>query len=205
MEIKKKCLVLKPLAFFVIVVIMLTSGCLSFNSQNSSTDDIKVTMTNAAEKINSINWNTDHPGNIRAKLLGAETDFTNSFNLLSGIKPETGDESEEIYGLRAISCGYLEMISAMMDLTNVIEHYNYADYYASLYEQDNWVMEIRTADTALASARNKLYSAKYRLDGINMNMVPLNLQGDLTEMKVRMGQLDKIMENLATEFSKALK
>jgi len=187
-----------------ILFILLTAGCTSSVDSQINTEDIKNVLNLAEERLFSINWNAEHPGNIRAQLLASEEDFKNIFDILSSMQPSSANEAEEIYALRAISCSYIDMIAAMMDLANVIEHQNYAEYYASLYDTYNWEMEIRTADSALASARNDLYSAKYRISGVNTNMVPLELQGDITEIKVRIDEMEILMNNLADEFKSAL-
>ena len=187
-----------------ILFILLTAGCTSSVDSQINTEDIKNVSNLAEERLFSINWNAEHPGNIRAQLLASEEDFKNIFDILSSMQPSSANEAEEIYALRAISCSYIDMIAAMMDLANVIEHQNYSEYYASLYDTYNWEMEIRTADSALASARNDLYSAKYRISGVNTNMVPLELQGDITEIKVRIDEMEILMNNMADEFKSAL-
>ncbi|MBP2132314.1 hypothetical protein J2128_000235 [Methanomicrobium sp. W14] len=181
-----------------------TSGCTfapGNNSQNS-TGDLYNLLNKAEERLYSIDWNSESPGNIRSQILASETDIKNIFDTLSSMQPKSSEDSEKIYVLRALSCSYLDMTASMMDLTNVIEHYNSAEYYASLYDNHNWEMEVLTADDALASARNNLYSAKYRISGVNMNMVPIDYQGDVTEMKVRIDEMETLMDNLADEFSR---
>ncbi|MBN2733608.1 MAG: hypothetical protein JXQ82_01970 [Methanomicrobiaceae archaeon] len=200
----------KPLIIFVccllsLFLISFTAGCTSSDEAQTDLAEIKELMNLAEERLFSINWNMEHPGNIRAQLMGSEEDFSNVFNILSSMQPASSYEAQEIYALRALSCSYIDMIASMMDLANVIEHQNYAGYYASLYDTYNWQMEIMTADSALASARNNLYSAKYRISGVNMNMVPLELQGEVTEMKVRIEEMEILMNNLADEFATVLK
>gem|GEM_PF-6051782 len=74
-----------------------------------------------------------------------------------------------------------------------------------MYDSTNWEISVRNADDALVSARNNLYSAEYRLSGINTNMVPLDMQGEVTGLKVRIDQMKIVMNNLAEEFATALK
>ncbi|MDD4126660.1 MAG: hypothetical protein PHV39_03110 [Methanomicrobium sp.] len=195
---------LTGLCLLILLLILTISGCIDSTNSEVNIDDINKAMTIAEDRLYSINWNTDNPGNIRAELLASETDFKNIFDLLSAMQPSSSDEAQRIYSLRALSCSYIDMIAAMMDLTNVIEHYNLADNYASLYENYNWKMEIMTADNALASARNNLYSAKYRISGVNMNMVPLDLQGEITKMKVQIDEMEITLNNLADEFASVL-
>lgn len=204
MKISKICNFFFVLCILSLFLIIFASGCISPDSSKSDDDDILKAMKNAENRLFSINWNTDNPGNIRAKLLASESEFKTIFDALSAAKPSSNEEAEKIYALRTLSCSYIDMIAAMMDLANVIEHYNKAESYAGLYEKYNWEMEILTADSALASARNNLYSAEYRISGLNVNMVPITLQGDVTEMKVRIEEMKTLMNNLADEFSTAL-
>ncbi|UUX92925.1 hypothetical protein [Methanoplanus endosymbiosus] len=189
----------------VIVMSVFAGGCTAQNAEDAITfKEAEDLIDQGSEKIFSINWNSENPVNIRSKLSSAEVDFKIVFDSLSLLNPENFEETKDIYAMRAISCANLELISSLMDLSNVIEHYNNADYYASTYEKYNWEMEIKTADSALASARNKLNSAITRLNGINMNEVPFDMQGEITGMKVQYSGLNRLMGNLATEFSEAL-
>ena len=137
--------------------------------------------------------------------MASETDFKNIFDILSAKSPGSEYESYTIYTMRTIDCTYIDMIAAMMDLTNVLEQNNNAEYYAAMYDSTNWEISVRNADDALVSARNNLYSAEYRLSGINTNMVPLDMQGEVTGLKVRIDQMKIVMNNLAEEFATALK
>lgn len=189
----------------IIVMSVFAGGCTTQSGEDTITfKEAEDLIDQGSEKIFSIDWNSENPVNIRSKLSSAEVDFKIVFDSMSLINPENFEESKEIYAMRAISCANLELISSLMDLTNVIEHYNNADYYASTYEKYNWEMEIKTADSALASARNKLNSAITRLNGINMNEVPFDMQGEITGMKVQYSGLNRLMGNLAAEFSEAL-
>jgi len=189
----------------ILVFSVVTGGCTTQNTVEAITfEEAEDLIDQGSEKIFSIDWNSENPVNIRSKLASAETDFKIVFDSLSLINPENFEETKQIYAMRAISCANLELISSLMDLSNVIEHYNNADYYASTYEKYNWEMEIKTADSALASARNKLNSAITRLNGINMNEVPFETQGEITGMKVQYSGLNTLMANLAAEFSEAL-
>ena len=193
------------LLLFALISVLGTAGCTEKKSgMDADIGELEQTMTKAEERLFSINWNLDNPGNIRAELMASEKDFKNVFDSLSAKQPSTQEESERLYSLRALSCSYIDMIAAMMDLANVFEHYNSANDYSALYEYYNWEIELRTADDALASARNNLYSANYRISGVNMNMVPLDLQGDITSFKVRIDEMEKILDNLASEFEEAL-
>ncbi len=186
----------------VSLIFCLTAGCtVSGGSEEANIDQMELLMKDAESRLFSIDWNSENPGNIRSQLSAAEYQFSVAFDTLSGIKPENEDDTRRIYALRTLSCTYLELISSMRELANVIEHSDNADYYAAYYEEENWRNEMNASDAALASARNKLHSAKTRINGINMNLVPLFMQADIIELKVKIEQMDNLMSNLAEEYA----
>ena len=191
----------------VLSAALLSAGCTQSSTtqaKDATIPELKALNALAEDRLFSINWNAEHPGNIRSQLQASETDFKNIFDILSAKSPTSEYESYTIYTMRTIDCTYIDMIAAMMDLTNVLEQNNNAEYYAAMYDSTNWEVSIRNADDALVSARNNLYSAEYRLSGINTNMVPLDMQGEVTELKVRIDQMKIVMNNLAEEFATAL-
>lgn len=193
--------------FIVLVFVILipfVAGCTTPVTESADIDEIELLMDDAESRLFAIDWNSENPGNIRAQLSASEYQFSVAFDTLSAMNPGNEDDIRKIYALRTISCTYLELISSMRELANVMEHRNNADYYASMYEEGNWKTEMLASDSALASARNMLYSAKVRIGGINMNLVPLSMQADVVELKVRLDQMDTLMTQLADEYAKVL-
>ncbi len=193
--------------FALILLFSLIAGCSFLNGggEDVDIDEMERLMNDAESRVFSIDWNSESPGNIRARLSAAEYQFSVVFDTLSAAEPDNEDDTRRIYALRTISCTCLEMVSSMRELANVIEHRNNADYYADYYEEESWLQEMRASDAALASARNKLHSAKTRINSINMNLVPLFMQADVIELKVKIDQMDILMANLAEEYARVLK
>jgi len=192
------------LSFIIIIfAISFTAGCTG-NGEDVDIDQMELLMKDAESRIFSIDWNNENPGNIRAQLSAAELQFSTVFDSLSRADSTNEDETRKIYTLRTMSCAYLELISSMREFANVIEHRDNADYYAAYYEEENWLNEMMASDAALASARNKLHSAKTRINGINMNLVPLFMQADVIELKSRIDQMDTLMANVAREYATVL-
>jgi hypothetical protein len=182
-----------------------TAGCSILSSGDEvDIDQMELLMEDAEMRISSIDWNSESPGNIRAQLSAAELQFSTVFETLSGANPDNEDDTRRIYALRTMSCTDLELVSSMMELANVIEHRDNADYYAAYYEEENWLNEMKASDAALASARNKLHSAQTRINGVNMNLVPLFMQADIIELKVQIEQMNILMTNLAKEYAAVL-
>ena len=135
---KKICFKVFGILSVIIVMSVLAGGCTTQSGEDTITfKEAEDLIDQGSEKIFSIDVNSENPVNIRSKLSSAEVDFKIVFDSMSLINPENFEESKEIYAMRAISCANLELISSLMDLTNVIEHYNNADYYASTYEKYN--------------------------------------------------------------------
>lgn len=184
----------------IIFAVTFAAGCTG-NNEDVDIGQMELLMKDAESRIFSIEWNYDNPGNIRAQLSAAELQFSTVFDTLSDANPDNEDDTRKIYALRTISCTYLELISSMREFANVIEHRDSADYYAAYYEEENWRNEMMASDAALASARNKLHSAKTRINRVNMNIVPLFMQADVIELKVRIEQMDTLMANVAKEYA----
>lgn len=190
------------IAFLFILFFSVTAGCAVIGSgENVDIDEMELLMEDAESRVFSIDWNSENPGNIRAQLSAAELQFSTVFDTLSGADPDNENDTRRIYALRTMSCTYLELVSSMREFANVIEHRNNADYYAAYYEEESWLSEMRASDAALSSARNKLHSAKTRINRVNMNLVPLFMQADVIELKVRIDQMDILMTNLAEEYA----
>lgn len=182
-----------------------TAGCSVLGGGDTvDIDQMELLMKDAESRISSIDWNSESPGNIRAQLSAAELQFSTVFDTLSKANPDNEDDTRRIYALRTMSCTYLELVSSMRELANVVEHRDNADYYAAYYEEENWLNEMKASDAALASARNKLHSAQTRINGVNMNLVPLFMQADIIELKVEIEQMNILMANLAEEYAKVL-
>ena len=124
------------LCLCVLSAALLSAGCTQSGTQkkDATIPELKALNALAEDRLFSINWNAEHPGNIRSQLLGSETDFKNIFDILSAKSPTSEYESYTIYTMRTIDCTYIDMIAAMMDLTNVIEQNNNAEYYAAMYD-----------------------------------------------------------------------
>jgi hypothetical protein len=196
--------VISLLLLIFVLLFSFTAGCTVLGGDNVDIDQMELLMDDAESRIFSIDWNSESPGNIRAQLSAAEIQFTTVFDTLSDANPGNENDTRRIYALRTMSCTYLEMISSMRELANVIEHRDNADYYAAYYEEENWLNEMKASDSALASARNKLYSAQTRINGVNMNLVPLFMQAEVIELKVKIEQMNLLMANLAGEYASVL-
>ncbi|WP_421907977.1 hypothetical protein [Methanolacinia petrolearia] len=182
-----------------------TAGCTVLGGGDTvDIDQMELLMKDAESRISSIDWNSESPGNIRAQLSAVELQFSTVFDTLSKADPDNEDDTRRIYALRTMSCTYLELVSSMRELANVVEHRDNADYYAAYYEEENWLNEMKASDAALASARNKLHSAQTRINGVNMNLVPLFMQADIIKLKVEIEQMNILMTNLAEEYAKVL-
>jgi predicted GTPase len=198
----------KILSLSLLITVFLfcfTAGCSVLGGGDTvDIDQMELLMKDAESRISSIDWNSESPGNIRAQLSAAELQFSTVFDTLSKANPDNEDDTRRIYALRTMSCTYLELVSSMRELANVVEHRDNADYYAAYYEEENWLNEMKASDAALASARNKLHSAQTRINGVNMNLVPLFMQADIIELKVEIEQMNILMANLAGEYAKVL-
>ncbi|ADN36413.1 hypothetical protein Mpet_1660 [Methanolacinia petrolearia DSM 11571] len=198
----------KMLSLSLLITVFLfcfTAGCSVLGGGDTvDIDQMELLMKDAESRVSSIDWNSESPGNIRAQLSAAELQFSTVFDTLSEANPDNEDDTRRIYALRTMSCTYLELVTSMRELANVVEHRDNADYYAAYYEEENWLNEMKASDAALASARNKLHSAQTRINGVNMNLVPLFMQADIIELKVEIEQMNILMTNLAEEYAKVL-
>jgi len=201
MNIKKYGVVLA--CMLILVVLTTFSGCFSADDDDSI-ETASSLMISVKESLSDIDWNNDHPANIKAKLTGCQTNMNLVMDILNSIEISDEQQMQRVYAMKVMGQGYLDFISAGMDLSDVIEHYNNAKFAANIYDFDTWDHEIILANSAIDSACNMLYIAGYHLDQVDSDKLPIEMRGVLSDMRAKTSYLNLIVDRLNTELKKAI-
>lgn len=201
MNIKKYGAVLA--CMLILVALTTFSGCFSADG-DGSIKTASTLMISVKESLSDIDWNNDHPGSIKAKLTGCQTNMNSAMDILNSIEISDEEQMQRVYAMKVMGQGYLDFISAGMDIADVIEHYNNAKSAANIYDFDKWDHEIMLANSAIDSACNMLYIAGYRLDQVDPDKISIEMRGALSDMRTKTSYLNLIVDRLNTELKKAI-
>ena len=201
MNIKKYGAVLA--CMLILVALTTFSGCFSADG-DGSIKTASTLMISVKESLSDIDWNNDHPGSIKAKLTGCQTNMNLAMDTLNSIEISDEEQMQRVYAMKLMVQGYLDFISAGTDISDVIEHYNNAKFAANIYDFNTWDHEIMLANSAIDSACNMLYVAEYHLDQVDSDKIPIEMQGALSDMRAKTSYLNLIVNRLNTELKKAV-
>ncbi|HDQ08395.1 MAG TPA: hypothetical protein ENN44_06415 [Methanoculleus sp.] len=166
---------------------VMTAGCISTEEE---VDEARSLMAKGDVRLASVDWNTDPPGIIEAKLVAAHIDFENAYASVAGISPGKEDEPDEAYALRELIQSRIILVSAALEIQSALGHIMDAQDNARLYQYDLWYRDMACAREDLRSAHGYLDGAVSSLNDITMARVPVAMQGDIAAAKITCANLD---------------
>ncbi|GAB7016109.1 hypothetical protein JCM10550A_14770 [Methanogenium cariaci] len=156
-------------------------GCVNEEEAYSSSFDL---YEQAGTKISGIDWESDPPELIDARLQEAEADLNEAYEIVNTIqpKPESAKPSAP-YALRELILGKTVYVSAAREVATAQVHILNAGDAAAIYQYADWSLEMHAAQENLELARTRLSVSDTHMDGINMTLVPMDMRSDITEAK----------------------
>lgn len=171
----------------MIILLVLTAGC---TSAGEEMDEARSLMAKGDSRFGSVDWDADPPGIIEAKLVAANIDYQNAYASVAGIAPAKEEEPDEAYALRELIQCRIACVSAALEVQSALDHIMDAEDHARLYQYDLWSVDLAYAREDIRSAHGYLDGAVQSLNEITILRVPVDMQGDIAEAKVKCANLN---------------
>ena len=185
----------------MILLLAITAGC---TSSGNEVDEARSLMAQGDSRFGSVDWDADPPGIIEAKLVAANVDFQNAYASIAGIEPAKEDEPDEAYALRELIRSRISCVSAALEVQSALDHLMDAEDNARLYQYDLWAGDLAYARDDLRSAHGYLDAAVQSLNAVTILRVPVGMQGDIADAKVKCANLDGRIGRLESAIDGAL-
>ena len=180
---------------------IIAAACLS---SGQDVDEARSLMAMGDARLGSVNWDSDPPGIIEAKLVAANIDYENAYASVAGIPPGNEEEPDEAYAIRELIKSRITLISAALEIESALVHIMDAEDNARLYQYNLWYSDLAYARDDLRAAHGYLKGAVELLDAVSMARVPVGMQGDIAEAKVTCANLDGRVDRLESAIEGAL-
>jgi len=194
-------LVCQIMVLGMVLFVVVTAGC---TSTGEEMDETRSLMAKGDSRLGSVDWDADPPGIIEAKLVAANVDFQNAYASVAGVAPAKEDEPDEAYALRELIKSRIACVSAALAIQSSLDHIMDAQDNARLYQYDLWSVDLAYAREDLRSAHGYLEGAVSSLNTISMARVPVGMQGDIADAKVKCANLDGRVGRLESAIDGAL-
>lgn len=177
-------------------------GCVGGEEEYSSA----LSLYEHAEMIaDGVNWDTDPPELIDAKLQQAEVDLNEALVIVDAIQPDSeSTKPSAAYALRELILGKMVYVSAAREVAAAQIHILNAGEAAEIYQYADWHLEMNAARGNLAIAGNELSYSDTHMSGINMTLVPVDMRSDVTETKVLNANFNGLVSSLDRSVEVAL-
>ncbi|MBT8507784.1 hypothetical protein AZH53_05050 [Methanomicrobiaceae archaeon CYW5] len=180
---------------------IIAAGC---TSAGAEVDEARSLMAKGDARLGSVNWDSDPPGIIEAKLVAANIDYENAYASVADIPPGNEDEPDEAYALRELIKSRITLTAAALEIESALVHIMDAEDDARLYQYTLWYGDLANAREDIRAAQGYLEDSVRSLDAITMIRVPVAMQGDIAEAKVTCANLDERAGRLESAIEGAL-
>ena len=179
-----------------ITAIVMFSGCTMVKI--SAADDINMSallMDSGWNRLDKIDQyvETGVYSSSKIGLMASKTDYEEALKILNNATTDY-EEEKDIIELNKILCNYnLDYIDMYLNLIDSLDHLDKSSAYMVAEDIDKSRYELKLAENDLNSTLPSIRSAKEKIFGIDINMVPIESKSNIQESRAVIEQSEKMV------------